>query len=106
MEAQGEKLLQNLVDHEQSLVSKVEDAQKEAADIVRKAEAEAEEIRAQARQKADKLAKEQAEQIRDEREKIRKEVLDRSAGEVDEIRERADANKEQGVQLVLERILP
>lgn len=106
MEAQGEQLLQNLVDHEKRLVAKVEEAKRQAADIVREAEAEAAKILASAKERADRLAREQAERTQAEGEAARLAIMQAAQRDVDAIREKAIRNRRQAVALVLERVLP
>ena len=106
MESQGEKLLQNLVDHEQALVAKVEGAKGEAAEIISEAEVRAKKIKADANARAETLSKEQAETTRVEGERSRKEVMDESERGVQTLRAQAEKHKDKAVKLVMERVLP
>ncbi len=106
MESQGERLLQNLVDHEQALVAKVEEAKGEAAEIISEAEAKARKIKADANTRAETLSKEQAETTRAEGERSRKEVMDEAERGVQALRAQAKKNKAKAVKLVMERVLP
>jgi V/A-type H+-transporting ATPase subunit G/H len=106
LEAQGEQLLQNLVDHEQRLVARVEEARKQAAEIVKEAEIKAVSILASAKDRADRLAKDQAERTQAEGEAARQTIVQSAQREVDRIRERTGRNRRQAVALVLERVLP
>ena len=106
MEAHGEQLLQNLVNHEKSLVAKVEEAKREAADAVRDAEQQAEAIVVRARETADADARRQVESSRTEGEAIRIGVLETAQSEAASIAAQAKQNQRAAVSLVVERVLP
>ena len=106
MEAQGEKLLQDLVSQEQTLIGKVEDAKRQAEQIVQEAQEEASQIKAKARQEADKKAEEQREEARAKSEETRQEALARAKREVETLESQAEQNKGEAVELVMEQVLP
>lgn len=106
MEAQGEQLLQSLVNHEQTLVAKVEEAKKEAAEIVKEAEVKAEQTKAEAKSKAEQYARDQAEQTRSEGEAAREAVLSEARKDVEMTQERAKGNQAKAVAFVMEQVLP
>ncbi len=105
-EAQGERLLQELVNYEQGLVSKIEQAKVEAAEMVTGAEARAKEIQAKASQKAEQLAEAQAEKTQMEVEEVRREVLEAAEREVAALEARGRENVGSAAKFVLERVLP
>ncbi len=106
MEAQGEKLLQNLVDEEQSLLSKVEDAKREAARIVEAAQQKAAAILGAARSRADETAREVAAVAQRDSDGARQEVLASAGREVAETEAKAQKNHQRAVEFVVERELP
>ncbi|HEX7022480.1 MAG TPA: V-type ATPase subunit subunit G family protein [Trueperaceae bacterium] len=106
MEAQGEKLLQDLVSQEQALVAKVEDAKAEAAEIIKEAQAKAAAIAAEARTRAETLARQQAEKTRAESEVARQAILNDANAGVAAIESRAEKSIDSAVEFVLEQVLP
>lgn len=106
MEARGEKLLQDLVDHEKALVTKVEKTKAEAAAIIDRAQTEAESIRAGARERADTLAREQAAATQAQTDRVRADIVERAQGEARELEAKAKTNVKAAVKLVVERVVP
>lgn len=106
MEAQGEKLLQDLVSQEQTLIGKVEDAKRQAEQIVQEAQEKAAQIKAQARQEAEQKAETQREEARAKSEEARQEALDGAKKEVETLESQAEKNKGDAVKLVMEQVLP
>lgn len=106
LEAQGEQLLQSLVDHEKAVLVKVEDAKKEAGEIVAKAQSEAAQILERARKEADEVAERLRSEAEQESAAAREEVLERARAEVDRVEARAKSNRDRAVALIMERVLP
>lgn len=106
MDAQGDNLLQRLVEQEQTLAGKVEAAQKEASEIVAKAHDQAGAILRDARERADARAASELEAGREEAERERAEALARAEADRDRITERGAGGRAAAVELVLERVLP
>lgn len=106
MEARGEKLLQDLASQERSLSSKVDEAKKEAAQIIEKAQAEAQTLIAKAREKGQALKKEQAAKSESEAQSARQETLGGVKSDVDKLEQKAKKNIDKARNLVLERVLP
>ena len=106
LEAQGEKLLQDLVSQEQALVSKVDAAKAEAAEMIEKAQAEAETIKAEARTQGDTLTSEHVERSKTEAETARADIIEKAEAEVDGLVSQSRAKQDAAVKLVMERVLP
>ena len=106
MEAQGEKLLQDLVNQEQALIAKVESARAQAAKIVEDAHTEADTIRAQARAKGEEILQAQTAKAKAEAATARDDVLNHAQADVDKVKAQAQANLDKAVALVMERVLP
>lgn len=106
MEAQGERLLQELIDHEQTLLAKVEAAKREAQEILRQAEAEAQTIAAAVDKQIAQLSAERAAQTRRQTEEARQAILAAVEGEVARLEARGKERLGEAVKLVLERVLP
>lgn len=106
MEAQGEELLQDLITHEQRLVAKVDEARREADEILKQARAEAQRIQRDAERQAERLAKKQAETTEAEAGAIRDEVLSAAREEVAKIEASAKAHRKDAVKFVLEKVMP
>lgn len=106
MEAQGERLLQELLSKEKSLVGKVEDAKAKAKVLVEQAQEESTKILESARAKADELAKQEAEAGRQEAEAARESVVGAAKSAADTLVAQARANLDGAVTLVMEKVLP
>lgn len=106
MEAQGERLLQDLVTQEKNLVAKVEDARKQASEIVSDAQEEARRILEEARGKAEALAKQEADRGAKEADAAREDIVHSARETVGRLEAQARAGKEDAVALVMERVLP
>ena len=106
MEAQGERLLQNLVDEEQKLLVKVEEARTEAARIVADAERKAADIRQEALTRADRTAQERRDDTERESSAERDEILGSAERDVQGAEAGAQGAHDAAVQRVLERVLP
>lgn len=105
MEAQGEQLLQNLINREQSLATRVEQARSEAHQTVEQAKAEAERILSEARASADSKAAKLRKDAEAEAQAVREETLAAARQQAESIAGRAEGAKAEAVKLVLERIL-
>ena len=106
MEARGEKLLQDLVGQEKTLMVKLDEAKKEAAQIIEKAQAEASSIIAKAREKSQTALKDQQEKTQAEADAEREEILGGIRSDVDALEKQSKKNTDKAVQLVMERVLP
>lgn len=106
MEAQGERLLQELLSKEKSLVGKVEEAKAKAKASVEQAQEESTKILDLARVKADDLAKQEAEAGRLEAEAARESVVRAAKSAADGLAAQARANLDGAVKLVMEKVLP
>jgi len=106
LEAQGERLLQELLSHEKSLVGKVEDAKAKAKAAFEGAQAESAKILDAARSKADEIAKAEAEAGRQEAESARETVVSAAKSAAEALSAQARANRDDAVELVLEKVLP
>lgn len=105
LEAQGEQLLQNLINREQSLATRVEQARSEANQTVEQAKAEAERILSEARASADSKAAQLRKEAEARAQAVREETLAAARQDAESIASRAQAGKAEAVKLVLERIL-
>lgn len=106
LEAHGERLLQDLVNQEKSLVAKVEDAKAKGRDVVEKAQAEAAAVLTTARDKAEKLAQAEAESGRAEAEAAHATVVKAATEAAEALKLRAEANRAAAIDSVLEKVLP
>lgn len=106
MEAQGERLLQSLVDEEQKLLGKVEEARTEAARIIADAERRAADIRQGALTRADRAAQERRDETERSSSAERDEILGQAERDVQGAEAGAQGAHEAAVQRVLERVLP
>ncbi len=106
MEAQGERLLQDLVNQEKALVAKVEEARGRAREIVAEAEGEAERIVDEARTRAERDAEATAREAAAEAESERDQILGRATEAATSLEQHAEARRADAVRLVMERVLP
>ncbi|MEZ4607115.1 MAG: V-type ATPase subunit subunit G family protein [Deinococcales bacterium] len=106
MEAQGEKLLQDLIKHEQSLLAKVEESKSQATKLIEAAKAEAENLLKEAKSKAEALAKAQVEKTQAEGEHVRKAILDEAQKVAADVAASAKQHRDKAIKLVMERLLP
>jgi vacuolar-type H+-ATPase subunit H len=106
LEAQGERLLQDLVKQEKSLVLKVEEAKAKAKQTLDKAQADAARVLQEARAKAEAEAAELAKSAADEAAAIRDEVVSRAREAAEALDAKAGANQPSAVSNVLEKVLP
>lgn len=106
MESGGEKLLQDLVSHEQNLVAKVDSAKAEATKIVEEAGAEAQSLKERAEERGRALVDEQAAKLNTAAAEAREEILTQARADVAAIEGRAEKNLQQAVKFLLERVLP
>lgn len=106
MEAQGERLLQSLVDEEQKLLAKVDEARTEAARIIADAERRAEEIRQGALTRADRAAQERRDETERSSSAERDEILAQAQRDVEGAEALSGGAHEAAVKRVLERVLP
>ncbi|MBS3968113.1 MAG: hypothetical protein KGZ60_12725 [Truepera sp.] len=106
MEVQGEKLLQELISHEQALLAKVEAAKQEAQELLGQAEVEAQAIASEIDRQIAQLTAEQAAQTRRQAEEVRLASLAKVEAEVARLEARSQGRLDEAVKLVLERVLP
>lgn len=106
MEAQGERLLHELLSKEKSLVGKVEEAKAKAKASLEQAQVESTKILDAARAKADDLAKQEAEAGRLEAEAARESVVSAAKSAADALAAQARANLDRAVTSVMEKVLP
>ncbi len=105
-QAQGERLLQSLVDEEQKLLGKVEEARTEAARIVADAERRAAEVRQEALTRADRAAQERRDETERSSSAERGEILAQAERDIEGAEAGAQAAHDAAVKRVLERVLP
>lgn len=105
LEAQGEQLLQNLINREQSLAARVEEARREALSLTEKARAEAEQLVTKARNSAEAKALEIRREAEAQAEAARAEIVAAAEAEAAGIAERAGQRRAEALKLVMERIL-
>jgi len=106
LDTKGGSLLQELAEQERVLISKVEDAKKQASEIIEKAKLDAAKIKEDAFEKANLLALDAAEKLQAESEETRQAILNEVRSKVESIEAKATANREKAVKLVVERVLP
>ena len=106
MEAKGEKLLQDLASHEQVLVGRVEDARKQATIMIQQARDDAEQLLLKAREDGGAATKVQLEDVDAEAEDIRQDILGAAKSEVDVLEKQAQANIDEAIKAVLDKVLP
>jgi V/A-type H+-transporting ATPase subunit G/H len=106
LEATGEKLLQDLVNQEKSVVAKVEAAKEQAAKIVQDAYAEAAALKAKATERAEAIYKDVMSKAQGEAEAARAAIVKKASEEVSSIESMAKNNLAKAVQVVIGRVLP
>lgn len=106
LEAQGERLLQDLVSREKTLVAKVEETKTEAAASVEKAHADAAKLLAEAKAKAEAVAKAEADAAAKEAEAAREEVVRVARETAEALKAKAAAHRDRAVAAVMEKVLP
>ena len=106
MDTQGEKLLQDLVNQEKSLVAQVEQARSQAKETIATAQQEANEVRANAVKQAEEAARAILNEAEQEAEKIRAEVVADADRVVQQLANQSKSQMERAVNAVLEKVLP
>jgi len=106
LEAQGEQLLQNLINREQSLAASIEEARKEADSLVKQAQEEAAGLMDKARAAADAAEAELRSKAEAEAARVREETIAAARADAEAIAKRAEGGSSKAVELVMERILP
>jgi vacuolar-type H+-ATPase subunit H len=106
LEATGEKLLQDLVNQEKSVVAKVEATKEQAAKIVQDAYAEAASLKAKATERAEAIYKDVMNKAQGEAEAARAAIVKKASEEVSSIDTMAKSNLAKAVQVVIGRVLP
>jgi vacuolar-type H+-ATPase subunit H len=106
LEAQGERLLQDLVKQEKNLVLKVEEAKAKAKQTLDKAQADAANALQDARAKAESEAAAMAKSAAEEAAAIREEVVSRAREAAEALDAKAGANLTSAVSSVMEKVLP
>jgi vacuolar-type H+-ATPase subunit H len=99
-------ILQDLIDHEKSVVEKVEAARSEAARLVAQAASEARSIVEVARSEADALMTSSVDRTRVESDTARGAILDAAQAAADALTRSAKERRDAAAKLVLERVLP
>ena len=106
MEAKGEKLLQDLASHEQILVGQVEDARKQALDIVQRAKDEAAKLISKSKEDGSVSATARLKDAEAEAENIRQGILEAAKSEVNGLEKRAQDNIDEAIKTVLDKVIP
>ncbi len=106
MEAQGERLLQDLVTQEKNLVRKVEEAKASAKAGVEAAVAEAAKVVGDAKAKAEAAAKRELEAATKEAEAAREAIVKAARESAEALNAKASANGGKALTVVLEKVLP
>lgn len=106
LDTQGEKLLQDLVNQEKSLVAQVEQARSQAKETIATAQQEANEVRANAVKQAEEAARAILNEAEQEAEKIRAEVVADADRVVQQLADQSKSQMERVVNAVLEKVLP
>lgn len=106
LEAHGEKLLQDLVNQEKSLVARVDDARAKAKAVIDQAQNDAAAAVAAAKEKAEQLARSEAEAGNTEAQAAQASIVSAAKEAAQALKLRADAHREAAVKSVLEKVLP
>lgn len=106
MEARGEKLLQDLVNQEKSVIAKVEAAKEQAAKLVQEAYQEAASLKQKAMEKAESVYKDMMSKAETEAEAARASIVKKASEDVEKIESSAKNNMAKAVQAVVGRVLP
>lgn len=106
MEAQGERLLQDLVKQEKSLLLKVDEAKATARTTLEKAEAQAAKLKLEAQAQADALAKNDAEAAAAEADSVREEVVSGAREAAQGLQQQAVGKLDGVVATLMEKVLP
>jgi len=106
LEAQGERLLQDLVTQEKNLVRKVEEAKAKAKAIVEQAAADAAKLVAEGQARAESAAKSDLEAATKEAEAARSEILRNARDGAGLLNDKANNNVGRATAMVLEKVLP
>ncbi len=105
LEAQGEQLLQNLINREQTLAAKVEEARKEADSLIEQARAEAAGLMQKAQADAEALQSRLRQDAEKQAETIREETVAAARSDADALSGKAEGAKAEALKIVMERIL-
>lgn len=106
MATSKDPILQDLIDHEKSVVEKVEAARTEAARLVAQAASNARGIVEAARSEGDALTQSTAERAHVEAESARSAILAAAQASADALTRSAKARRGAASKLVLERVVP
>ncbi len=106
MEAQGERLLQDLVTQEKVLVRKVEEAKAKAKAIVEQAVADAAKLVEEGNARAEDAAKRDLEAATKEAEAAGEEILRNARDGAGLLKDKASNNSGRAAAMVLEKVLP
>jgi len=106
LEAQGERLLQELLSHEKSLVGKVQDARAKAKAAFESAQTESVQILEAAKAKSEEIAKVETEAGRQDAEAARETVVNAAKSAAEALSAQARANRDDAVAMVMEKVLP
>lgn len=106
MDTQGEKLLQDLVNQEKSLVAQVEQARNQAKEILATANTEANEVRAKAADRAEEAVRTMIAEAEAEAGTIRAGVVSDAEQVVADLASQTTAKLDDAVNVVLEKVLP
>lgn len=106
MEAQGERLLQDLVTQEKNLVRKVEEAKAGAKASIEAAVAEAAKAVEDAKARAEAAAKRELEAATKEADAAREAIVKAARESAEALNAKASANGARALAVVLEKVLP
>lgn len=106
MEAQGERLLQDLVTQEKNLLRKVEEAKAKAKATLDDATAEAAKLVQAAKARAEAAAKRELEAATKEADAARDAILKSARESAEALQAKAVANGGKALAAVLEKVLP
>jgi vacuolar-type H+-ATPase subunit H len=106
LEASRDPILQDLIDHEKNVATKVEETRAEAERIVAQARSDARDASERARLAGETLVRETAEGARRDAEEARAAILTAAKREVAAIEGQAVARHDAAVRFVVEQVLP
>ncbi len=106
MNAQGEKLLQELLNKEQSLIVELETSKLQAEKMLKEAQLEAQNTLTGAKAEVEKLSADLAAKTKVNSDELQASILNLAEKEVAEINTKAKSRFQTAVELVMERITP
>ncbi len=105
LNAEGERLLQELLNKEQSLMAELEESKLQAEKILEEAQQKAQNARANSKEEIEKLSANLAEKTKASSDELRANILDLAEKEIKELRTKAKKRLPAAVKLVMERII-